>query len=133
MTLRVLLYDVLGFAFFSTSVAVNIYFFRKLRRIERERADRVAQALEGAVLVDGVTLPLPEDERWAVKAINYQDAKGVPTLVLGRVYVRDDGTQAVYAGRGTYGMRVTPATRAYATRVWIEHRSRAARKSVAGE
>lgn len=114
------------------SLSYNVRLWRQLRSIHQERAKQVEQALQNAVLVDGVMLPLPDDARWAVKQIHYQDKKDVPTLVLGAVHVRD-GDMAVYAGAGTYGMRATRSTSSYACKVWNEYRSRLARKAIAGE
>ena len=117
-------------AFLSGSLlGIALAEIRTRRRQDEERAQRVADALADTVLVDGVELPKPEDERWARKTyqIDSEDKKGekIETVEIGLVAVSDE--KAIYVDK--LSIPRTAASKAYAASVWTNYRNRAVRKS----
>ena len=102
---------------------------RTRRRLDEERAKRVADALSDTVLVDGVELPKPEDERWARKTYRLangdQNVVDIETVEIGVVSVSNE--KAVYIDR--LSIPRTPAAKVYAASVWTSYRNRVTRKS----
>jgi hypothetical protein len=104
----------------------------RARRERRERAAAVASALANEVIVDGVTLPRPDDDRWRArhKVILSSKLAGDTehTLIeLGPVKVSDEPN--IYI-ENEYPLPRTPDTQNYCTAVWKAYRSRVARKAI---
>ena len=99
---------------------------RTRRRQNEERAQKVADALADTVLVDGVELPKPEDERWTRMKYNIENENTVVhTVEIGGVAVSAE--KAIYVDK--LSIPRTVASKAYAASVWTSYRNRAARKS----
>lgn len=110
---------------------------RARRRQIEEEARRVADALGDTVLVDGVQLPKPEDERWTLKDVEFgpRSIKS-RSLVLGSVIVggsANTGYDYVLINGAMLNGRlrgVGPAERKYVAAVWCAYQTRIALKSI---
>lgn len=101
---------------------------RALRRMKAVQAEIVANALGNNVLVDGVELPKPEDERWKRDKRNkFADGSPAEFLSIGAVVTDQLGRIYIEAGSS---LPITEATKNYCSAVWKAYRSRVARKSI---
>ncbi len=108
----------------------------RVRRIHTQLkmalAEAAATALGNSVLVDGIELPKPDDERWRLAKAEIRD---VPTgtthteslLMIGEVQVALKG---LFVGNNARGMAPTPSAENYCAAVWRAYRSRVARKAI---
>lgn len=115
---------------------------RRLRQQIAERlaedAERAARALGSMVVVDGVELPKPEDERWKHSEDTLaQSKKPISVLVLGVVSVGGEevfGYNEVWIAREPLNPgAISAANKKYAAEVWRCYRTRLVRKSIDGE
>lgn len=101
---------------------------RELRQIKQDAAEQVANALGNSVLVDGIELPKPDDERWRLdNMLDASDKTKITTLRIGLVIV---GTQHIWIALDAPSLPDTYATKKYCSAVWKAYRSRVARKSI---
>lgn len=114
---------------------------REIRRRVRETAEATVTALRNSVIVDGVELPLPHDQRWAGIKMNIQltydgdlrEKVVAPGLSLGPVCVTGHerlagGENGVYVNSQT--LNNTKKMREYAASVWAAQRSRVVREAL---
>lgn len=114
---------------------------KEIRRRVRENAEATAAVLRKYVIVDGVQLPRPEDERWATGRTEIQLTRnGVPNgkteapcLHLGPATITGDsrissGENGVYVNGSV--LEDSPKMVAYAASVWATQRSRAVREAL---
>lgn len=101
-------------------------------KTEEEMATAVAQALadSNTVLVDGVQLPRPEDERWTqVTRTSAVDRKTeIECLEIGGIAVSNHTTQRVYVGGNA--LPGTQSLRDYTLSVWRAHATRTTLKAI---
>jgi hypothetical protein len=106
----------------------NLRIRSQLKKLKQVQADLVEAALSNSVMVDGVELPLPSDERWQyVQMKNATNDEKVPTIRIGGVMT---GLVDVWVGVESPAMPRTVATKNYCSAVWKAYRSRVARKAI---
>jgi hypothetical protein len=107
----------------------NIHVRHELRQIKQNAAEQVANALGNSVLVDGIELPLPDDDRWKLDQMcDAKDtSKKVTSLRIGLVIV---GEYRIWVALNAPSLPITNATEKYCSAVWKAYRSRVARKSI---
>jgi len=139
-------------ALISTSVIAFVVLLDNLRvrwkfaKLLSDCAERAADALRGTVLVGGVQLPHPDDERWTLgkqtftfqnpdfKHVRTSISRDFPMLFLGPVSVGGRGAgidyDVVYMhGRSLHAI-ATAEEKKYAEAVWRAFNSRTATKTV---
>ncbi len=108
----------------------------RVRRIHTQLkmalAEAAATALGNSVLVDGIELPKPDDERWRLAKATIRDVLTGAThieslLMIGEVQVSLKG---LFVGDNARGMSLTSSAENYCAAVWRAYRSRVARKAI---
>lgn len=120
-------------AFLSGSLLGIVLADRRTRRRQNEdRAKRVADALADTVLVDGIELPKPEDERWELKEIKFA-TQIARSLVNGPVIL----VGAEICGRSYVCVAGVPISRhttvdqdRYTAAVWRAYQNRVVAKAI---
>ena len=119
---------------FTTSVAVlcaldNIRVRRELRQIKQDAAEQVSNALGGGMMVDGIELPLPSDDRWKLDQMCEAQNTSKKVIVL-RIGLVIAGEYDIWVALAAPNLPRTDATKKYCSDVWKAYRSRVARKSI---
>lgn len=118
------------FLFMGAWVAAIIDDLRLRRRIVELKAAKAVEAFADTVVVDGVQLPKPEDERWTKRSTQV-DEKERAFLALGAVAVGDlPPIDTVYVESCKIRSSGSDATKRYVAAVWDAYNSRVIVKSI---
>lgn len=118
---------------------------RARRREVEEQARKVADAFSDTVLVDGVQLPKPDDDRWTPGKrvylhrdpqylhIDVQTKSELPVLILGPIVVGGElayGHDCVSINGKFISKKTTQAEKNYAAAVWRAYHTRTTLKAI---